>query len=397
MENSCNMKELNPFITKGYVSKDLFCNRETELKILENNFNNHIDTTLISPRRMGKTGLIYRFFDLLDNKNGDFITIYADIFSSRSLEDFIKLLAEAILHYYPEKTFFGRKFLQIIKGFRPLISYDGITGEPQVSITYQTPQEKELTLRGLFDFFERQDKRVMLAIDEFQQITEYPEKNTEALLRTYIQQLNNVNFIFSGSKTTLMLDIFSNSKRPFFSMTQYLSLKKIDRKTYCDFIVRKFEENKRTIDDSTVNFILDWTLSHTYYTQVLCNRVFSSGRKNVDIQCVKKACAEILQQNEEIYLQYRQLLTAGQWNFLIAIAREERVTQLTAQNFLSKYGIGTPANARRLSKALIDKDLLLSESTVDSVYYQVYDVFFMRWLQEIYSFNFRKPSPESHS
>jgi AAA+ ATPase superfamily predicted ATPase len=162
------MKELNPFITKGYVSKDLFCNRETELKILENNFNNNIDTTLISPRRMGKTGLIYRFFDLLNNKNGDFITIYADIFSSRSLEDFnINCLPKRFCTIIPKKLFLAG-ILQIIKGFRPLISYDGITGEPQVSITYQTPQEKELTLRGLFDFFERQDKRVMLAIDEFQ-------------------------------------------------------------------------------------------------------------------------------------------------------------------------------------------------------------------------------------
>jgi hypothetical protein len=277
----------------------------------------------------------------------------------------------------------------MIKGFRPLISYDGITGEPQLSITYQTPQEKELTLRGLFDFLEKQNKKVLLAIDEFQQITEYPEKNTEALLRTYIQQLNNVNFIFCGSKTTLMLEIFSNSNRPFFSMTQYLSLKKIDRKTYSDFITRKFEENKRKIDENAVNFILDWTLSHTYYTQMLCNNVFSTESKNIDIQCVKRVCANILQQNEEIYLQYRQLLTAGQWNFLIAIAKEERVTQLTAQIFLSKYNIGTPANAKRLSKALIDKDLLLSEATIDSIHYQVYDVFFMRWLQKMYPFNYK--------
>jgi len=92
----------------------------------------------------------------------------------------------------------------------------------------------------------------------------------------------------------------------------------------------------------------------------------------------------LLQQNEDIFLQYRQLLTAGQWNFLIAIAKEERVTQITAQAFLSKYGIGTPANAKRLSKALINKDLLLSEATRDGVSLQVYDVFLLRWLQKAY-------------
>ncbi|MDR1814839.1 MAG: ATP-binding protein [Tannerella sp.] len=378
------MKEINPFITVGYASKEYFCDRENEVSTLEKNVKNSINTTLISPRRLGKTGLIYRFFDALNADDADFITIYVDIFSSRSLDDFIKLLAEAIMRFYPEKTSFGRKFLKLLKGFRPLISYDSITGEPQVSITYQTPQQKEHTLRGLLDFLDSQNRSVVLAIDEFQQIMDYPEQNVEALLRTYIQQLKNVRFIFCGSKTTLMLEIFSNSKRPFFSMTQYLSLKKIDRQRYFDFIVSHFETGRRTINAEAVDFILDWTMTHTYYTQTVCSNVFACGMRHVDLQCVKKVCAMLLQQNEDIFLQYRQLLTAGQWNFLIAIAKEERVTQITAQAFLSKYGIGTPANAKRLSKALINKDLLLSEATRDGVSLQVYDVFLLRWLQKAY-------------
>jgi AAA+ ATPase superfamily predicted ATPase len=359
----------------------LFCDRENELKILQKNVESDINMTLISIRRMGKTGLIYRFFDEIHSENSDFITLYVDIFSARSLDDFVKLLAEAILTFYPEKTNFGQRFLKILKGFRPLISYDAISGAPQIQIAYQTPYEKEITLRSLLNFLEQQEKKVILAIDEFQQITEFPEKNIEALLRTYIQSLKNINFIFCGSRKTMMLDIFSNAKRPFFGMTQYMSLDKIDEQKYTEFIINLFAKHKKEIDSQDVNFILNWTNTHTYYTQALCNAVFSFSDKKIDLQTIKDTCAYILQSNESIYLQYRQLLTPAQWNFLIAVAKEERVTQITAQDFVSKYGIGTPANSIRISKALIDKDLLLADANLKEISYQVYDVFLMRWLQ----------------
>ncbi|MDR1553803.1 MAG: ATP-binding protein [Prevotellaceae bacterium] len=375
------MKRVNPFITKGYVSAELFCDRENELKILRNNIKNGVNTTLISIRRMGKTGLIYRFFDEINTGNDDFITVYIDIFSARSLDDFVKLFAEAILKFYPEKTSLGRRFLKIVKGFRPLISYNSITGEPQIQITYQTPYEKEITLRNLFEFLENQGKKVILVIDEFQQITEFPEKNIEALLRTYIQPLDNISFIFCGSKKTMMLDIFSNAKRPFFGMTQYLHLGEIDKEKYSEFITKLFSVNNKNIGTEEVEFILEWTNRHTYYTQALCNAIYSFSNKNIDIEDVKEACSYILQHDEPVYLQYRQLLTPAQWNFLIAVAKEEKVTQITSQDFVSKYGIGAPANAKRICKALIDKDLLFANADFNEITYQVYDVFLMRWLQ----------------
>jgi hypothetical protein len=265
-----------------------------------------------------------------------------------------------------------------------MITYDVVTGEPQVQIAYQTPYEKEVTLRSLLEFLENQGKPAILAIDEFQQIMEFPEKNIEALLRTYIQPLNNINFIFCGSKKTMMLDIFSNSKRPFFGMTQYLNLEKIDREKYAEFIKNKFEENKKRIDNEAINFILNWTETYTYYTQMVCNTVFTLSDKKINLQTAKNACAYILQHNEHIFLQYRQLLTSAQWNFLIAVAKENTVTQITAANFVQKYQIGSAANAKRLTKALIDKDLLLAEANFNNITYQVYDLFLKRWLQSKY-------------
>ena len=311
-------------------------------------------------------------------------TIYVDIFSSRNLGEFIKLLAEAILMGFPEKTPVGKQFLEFIKGFRPLIGYDPLTGQPQIQINYQSDQEKEYTLQGLFSFLENQGEQIVIAIDEFQQISDYPEKNIEALLRTYTQNLTNIRFIFCGSRKAMMINLFSNVKRPFFASTQYLSLEKIDKDIYSLFIRNKFSESGIEISDEALTMVLNWSLTHTFYTQSLCNMLYYMADKQIPIDTVKQACVELLKRNEPVFYQYRQLLTAAQWNFLIAIAKEGEVKQLTAQKFISQYEIGTPANARRISRSLLDKELLLELQYKKETFYRVYDVFLSRWLENEY-------------
>lgn len=376
-------KKNNPFLLKGYVTKDLFCDRQKEVDQLFANIQNGIDTTLISPRRMGKTGLIFRFFDHL-HEQGDVKSIYVDIFSSRNLSEFIKLLAEAILMGFPEKTPVGKEFLEFIKGFRPLIGYDPLTGQPQIQINYQSAQEKEYTLQGLFNFLENQGEQIVIAIDEFQQISDYPDKNIEALLRTYTQNLTNIRFIFCGSRKAMMINLFSNVKRPFFASTQYLSLEKIDTTEYSRFIRNKFSESGIGITEEALTMVLNWSLMHTFYTQSLCNMLYYIAESEITIDTVKLACSELLKRNEPVFYQYRQLLTTAQWNFLIAIAKEGEVKQLTAQKFISQYEIGTPANARRISRSLLDKELLLELPYKKETFYRVYDVFLSRWLENEY-------------
>ncbi len=375
---------MNPFLVKGYYSKELFCDRETEIKELLRNVSNGIDTTLISPRRMGKTGLIMRFFEQLKETSPKTEALYIDIFASRSLSDFVKHLAETILKKFPEKTGIGKKFMAILKGLRPLISYDAISGEPQVQIAYHTQQEKEYTLQSLFQFLDSQKHPIVIAIDEFQQITDYPEKNMEALLRTTTQQLKNIRFIFCGSKKSIMVHIFSNAKRPFYASTQYLALDKIEKNIYAKFITSTFNRNGFKINEDAVEFILVWTKRHTFYTQSLCNMVFSQGIKKITLEIVKEACYEVMKQNEPVFLQYRQMLTPAQWNFLIAIAKEDEVKQITSQKFVNSYNIGTPANARRIARSLAEKELILIQQEKRQVVYHVYDVFFSGWLQHEY-------------
>lgn len=374
-------KPLSPFLISGYISKEYFCDRESELEILKKNTLNGVNTTLISPRRLGKTGLIFHLFDSLKNEK-DIKTIYVDIYSSLNIEDFIRLLAEAILEKFPEKTSFGKKFLTLIKGFRPRFTFDSISGAPQIEFNYQSQNDKEFTLKQLLLFLDKQETKIIIAIDEFQQIVNYPEKNIEAILRTYIQQLKNINFIFSGSQAHILAEIFLSSKRPFFSSTLFINLDKIERSKYKEFIQYHFSQGDKLISEECIDYILDWTKGYTFYTQSLCNKVYTN--KKIDLEIIKLESIGLIKEKEPSFFQYRNLLTPNQWKFLIALAKEEEIEQIYSNDFLKKYNLGTPSSAKRIVSSLLEREMILERNTKEGSSFTVYDVFLMRWLQLTY-------------
>lgn len=374
-------KPLSPFLISGYISKEYFCDRESEFEILKENTLNGVNTTLISPRRLGKTGLIFHFFDSLKQEK-DVETIYIDIYSSLNLDDFIRLLAEAILEKFPEKTSFGKKFLTLIKSFRPRLTFDSISGSPQIEFNFQSQNDKEFTLKQLLLFLDKQETKIIIAIDEFQQIVNYPEKNIEAILRTYIQQLKNTCFIFSGSQAHILSEIFLNSKRPFFSSTQFINLDKIEMSKYKEFIQFHFSQGDRVISEECIDYILDWTKGYTFYTQSLCNKVYR--HKKIDLDKIKLECIELVKEKEPSFFQYRNLLTPNQWKFLIALAKEEEVVQIYSNDFLNKYNLGNPSSAKRIVNSLLEREMILERNNKEGNLYTIYDIFLMRWLQLTY-------------
>ncbi len=372
----------NPFLVKGYLSPMFFCDREKETEALLSNIQNGLDTTLISPRKFGKTGLILHTFYKIAEEKLPFSTLYVDIFATLSLKDFIKTLAEAILVEFPEKTSIGNKFMALLKGYRPVITYDPVSGMPQVEFNFSAPSEKEYTLKGLFAFLNSQKRHVVVAFDEFQQITTYPEKNVEALLRTYTQQMHNISFVYCGSKKSIMTQIFADAARPFYSSTRQLTLDKIDADKYAAFIREKFL--LVAVDDEAMAYILEWTRRHTFYTQSLCNEIFKMKPRVVSIAVARKASREILETEVSNFLQIRNLITEQQWRLLIAIAKEQSVQSVTSAQFLAKYQLGSATNARRNLESLTEKELLLETVGLNDRRYSVYNVFLSRWLEETY-------------
>lgn len=372
--------ELNPFPVTTYISSNYFCNRELELKTLFKNSQNGLHSSLFAQRRIGKTGLIKHFFNQISSNKAT-KCLYIDIFSTQNQAEFTKILSNEIFHTFPPSKSIGRKFMEAIQSFRPVLSYDSLSGTPELSLDIADDKTKEKSIQEIFRFLDSQQTPLVIAIDEFQQITEYPEKNTEALLRSIMQQMQNITFVFCGSNMRLMNEMFHNAKRPFYASCQSMYLGKIAETDYATFIKRHFEHAKRSITDESIAFILDWTCRHTYYTQYLCNQVFASDIAQIDLAHTQHVCKAILDQEQMVFFQYKKLLTADQWNLLIAVAKEQKVTQPYANSFISKYRLKSSANVKRSLESLLEKEMIYSETTATETYFEVYDKFLMRFLQ----------------
>ena len=375
------MKEpANPFVISGYYGPRWFCNRKEETRQLLSHIKNGNNVTLFALRRLGKTGLIHHVFHQLATAKKT-TCIYVDIFSTKSLKEFTNQLATVVYNRFPEKKGIGHRFISFIKQLRPVVSYDTLTGNPEVSLDLAMPKDYEKTIQQIFSFLDSQPGRTVVAIDEFQQITAYPEKNTEAVLRTHIQNLKNSSFIFCGSNHRIMTEIFNSAKRPFYGSCRSLALDFIDENEYGSFIKELFLQHTKKINPEAIEYILSFSERHTYYTQLLCNHIYNTGEKNITTETVVSACAEILKQEEVTFYQFRNLLTATQWQLLTAIAKETRVYKPHSSSFIKKYQLGTSSLVTRTLESLLTKEMVYYISGIKEPYYAVYDKFLMRWLQ----------------
>lgn len=370
----------NPFVLKPFVSEELFCDRDAEVELLIGYLLGGSDVTLISPRRMGKTGLILRTFEEIRKRGAEVLTFYVDIMNTHSIEDFNRKLAESVVAALKKENFLNR-FLKFVAGLRPSISYDPLTSEPQVSFVYRDDMEKEMTIDMIFDFLKGLNREIIIAIDEFQQIREYPEIGMEAILRSHIQHLNNIHFIFCGSRKHLMVEMFTDARCPFYESTSFMSLKKIPEDVYKEFIIRQFCSRGRDVSDEAVDMILAWTRCHTFYVQKLCHTIYNIQHKYHDRNDVLLAINMIFDEYEDRFFEIRNLITSGQWNFLKAVAKERELEHPMAKDFLAKYKVGTPANAQRHLASLLEKELLLATPHRDGITYSVYNVFLSRWFE----------------
>lgn len=373
---------MNPFILSPHAPAAYFCDRECETRDIVRYLENGSNLTLISPRRYGKTGLIYHVFDVLKEKITDFETFYVDIYATRSVDEFVTAFAEAVYGSLEGRSTI-KAFLDVLKSVRPVLSPDPVSGVPQLSFTFQNDMEKRYSLKAILDYLEHRKKRVIVAIDEFQQVREYEGVQFEALLRTCIQPLQNVRFIFSGSRKHVMSDMFVGEKSPFYESAGMFPLDKIPYDVYSAFIKKQFADRKKHIMDDAVEVILDWTRRHTYYTQFLCNRVFQAARQEATMQDVFRCIEIIMDENYDAFLERRNLLTRKQWDYLTAIAKEGLVTQPTSSAFLQKYKLGAPSSSIRTLQSLVEKELVLEIKTAEGSIYSVYNVFFSRWLERL--------------
>lgn len=377
-------EEDNPFPVNNYRSAKYFCDRKVETEQLFSALKNQRNTLLYAPRRYGKTGLIKHV--LAKSAQAGYRTIFIDIFGASSLEEFNQLFFKAVIADFQKKN---KNFIntigQTLKNLRPIISFDPLTGTPNVSLGANTEAEQKKSLTEIFALLAIEKDKYHIAIDEFQQIMTFETKNVEALLRTEVQQTNNLSFIFSGSQRHLLLPMFNATKRPFFGSTDFLKLEKIDEKVYAKFIIKMFAQHDRTISSEQAEHILTWSNRHTYYTQVVCNRLYSLGEKTVKDTSLSQVFDGIVKEQDAILTSLRLMLNTSpnQWQLLKAISLEGKISKPTARVFLQKHKLASSAAVVSSLKALEEKELLYVDSTSEEgkPIYEVYNPFFANWFK----------------
>ncbi len=375
-----NSKTLaNPFIYQGYESPAYFCDRRTETQTLLSHLKNGRNVTLISPRRIGKTGLIKNTFFHLKEEEKDAVCLYLDIFATKNLNDFVEQLGVMVINDIVRKNAsFIEKTIAFFSGLRPVLSMDPLTGEPSVSITVE-PTQEDITIRSIFNYLNESGKEVYIAIDEFQQIAEYPEKGIEALLRSYIQFAQHVHFIFSGSKQHLMAEIFGSPKHPFYQSTEMMGLKPLNCDTYYDFCQNFFKQKGAHLSKDIFAHIYRQFEGHTWYIQCIMNRLYEAEMQVDRIEQVNAALLSILEGREPQFESMAQFFTENQFSLLKAIAKAGIVAQPTAGKFIKEHKLSGASSVKAALKTLEEKELVYRKPEG----YIIYDRFMDLWLKRI--------------
>ena len=365
----------NPFIISGYLSPEYFCDRRDETDRILNAIENGRHVTLFSPRRMGKTGLIKHLFFMV-KKTKEFTPVYVDIMATTSLREFTEVFGKAVLTAIGKNEALMKKILKQLAALRIKLTIDHLTGEPALSLDVNNAREAEKSLDTIFRYIGSQSYRIAIAIDEFQQITNYPEKNLEAILRTHLQTVNNVCVIFSGSRKHILTEIFSSADRPFYNITEMMEIGGIEPEIYKSFILEKFRKGAISISAGALGRIVEITRLHTFYVQYFCNRLYSE-KTNIDTDIVERSLVTILRENEPVYANYLNLLTPMQYRVLKAIALNNGIDNPLSKEFLSEFELGAASSVSQAIKSLSEKEFVFYSDSR----YRLNDVFLGEWIK----------------
>lgn len=368
----------NPFVTNGYAGPEYFCDRIQETADICNLLLNENNIALISPRRLGKTDLIWHVFDN-ETIRKDYHCFVVDIYATKNLSDFVNMLGKAVIdELRPKGKKAWEKFINVVSSLRPEISFD-MNGMPVWSVGLGAINNPAITLDEIFKYLNEADRPCLVAIDEFQQITRYNDPTIEATIRTYVQRCTNAHFIFSGSQRHMMNGMFTSPSRPFYQAVTVINLQPLNLQVYTDFCVEKFESAGKHLDKEVVTILYERFEAVTSYMHRILNVLFS--RTEPGQTCVPNMLDEaiefIIRLSSDTYESLFYQMPDKQRLVFLAIAREGKAREVTGGKFIKKHKLNSASSISAALKGLLDKDFI----TMDKNEYSVYDQFFVLWLK----------------
>lgn len=359
----------NPFVLSPTIPDELFCDRVKETEILVKSITNQENVVLTSPRRVGKTGLIYHCFGQQSVKD-HYITISIDILHTTSLQEFIKELGTAVyLSVARRSEKLMKHFLTSLRSLNGSFGFDPVTGMPTFDVKLGQISMPEYTLNEIFTYLEGAEKPCIVAIDEFQQILKYPETNMEALLRGHIQKQTNCNFIFAGSERRIMNEMFFSDKRPFFQSASLLQLEPINLDIYTDFAIHNFETAGKKIEPEAVKWAYQKYDGITMYVHKLLHDAYTetNSGETCTTEKIEQLSQQLIQQNSKRLQELLAYITEQQKEVLYAIAADKEVTRITSSDFVKRHHLKSASAVQSAVKKLLDFDLITEQNKTYSI------------------------------
>lgn len=369
-----------PFIFGKIARNENFTDREKETTDLVSNFNSLINTIIISPRRWGKSSLVAKAAGLALVNNKSLRISNIDLFSVRNEEQFYELLAMAVLKAasskWEESVDSAKRFFK--KLVPKIILNADLNNEFSLNFDWKEIRRNPEEILDLAEkIAEEKDIRIVVCIDEFQNISEFEDPLFfQKRLRSHWQQHEHVSYCLYGSKRHMMLDVFTNPSMPFYKFGDLVFLQKIDTVSWTEFISERFSATGKSITAKQSELIVSLADNHPYYVQQLSQQVWLRTTVECSEVIIHQAHISLIDQLSLLFATITESLTNNQLNLLKAIVAGEKT--LSSAEVMTTYRLISSANVTRSRKGLIEKDIL--DKNAGTVSFQ--DPMYRFWLKE---------------
>lgn len=363
----------NPFATVGYLGPETFCDREQETKKIVANIKNGRNTCILAPRRLGKTALIQHVFHNLPN----YTCIYIDIAGTATLAEFLKRFTSG-LYNAASKGVSVREFLQ---SWKASVDFDPFTGGFSAGLSWVKPNQEKKTIEEIMKAVSKM-KNVVIAFDEFQEITHYDDHSLEGWLRSIAIQFPMIRFLYCGSHQRILRDMFANQKRPFYHSADLIQLGKIAPEVYSTFIHANLRKGKiKFADKSQADWVYHYCRGFTAYIQDICNSLFALGVSPISDEIIFKCIGDLLLKYEPYFLSFKNNLTKTQYSILKGFAVRDKVYKVNSKEFMTSVGISNSSVINRAIVSLLAGQFIYEDTDQNGKYYSMDNVLFQKWIE----------------
>ena len=375
-----NTTIMNPFSYGTIVKGGHFYDRNEECTQIINTLAGGNNVILYAPRRFGKTSLVFKVMELLENSK--FICVYFDFMPVYSPESFVRLYAKVLSKKQSNIGKFAQLFSSIIKNIRPVLNFDS-DGMPELSIDFANTEVNETVISQLLDIPEviaGKNKRVIMFFDEFQEITRLKNINFESLLRSKIQQQQKTNYLFFGSKTHMLKKMFSDKRKAFYNSALQMSIGFLPQDETIKFLNEKFSLSNISIDDETAKYLITVAADIPHYIQLLASEVWQNmiNSQNVVTKAiVDDSAKKVLDLKSDYYMELFENRSQNQKQLLKALTIEGK--NIYSANYINKHRLSAVSTLQRSVKELINKGVIEKKKEE----YYITDPFFKLFLKSI--------------